>query len=73
MQKIIKNFSFLLNQSGAPVDLTYLDISKAFDRVPHFRLLSKLEILGIRGKLLNVVKDFLTIRKFRVSVEGHFY
>ena len=59
-------------ESGAPVDLIYLDFSKAFDRVPHFRLLSKLENLGIKGKLLNVVKDFLTNRKFRVSVEGKF-
>ena len=59
-------------ESGAPVDLIYLDFSKAFDRVPHFRLLSKLENLDIKGKLLNVVKDFLTNRKFRVSVEGTF-
>ena len=35
-------------------------------------MLSKLENLGIKGKLLNVVKDFLTNRKFRVSVEGKF-
>ena len=41
--------------SGAPVDVIYLDFSKAFDRVPHFRLLSKLKNLGIKGKLLNVV------------------
>ena len=34
--------------------------------------MSKLENLGIKGKLLNVVKDFLTNRKFRVSVEGKF-
>ena len=52
--------------------MLYLDFSKAFDRVPHFRLLSKLENLGIKGKLLNVVKDFLTNKKFRVSVEGKF-
>ena len=59
-------------ESGAPVDLIYLDLLKAFDRVPHFRLLSKLENLGIKGKLLNVVDDFLTNRKLRVSVEGKF-
>ena len=43
-------------ESGAPVDLIYLDFSKAFARVPHFRLLSKLENLGLKGKLLNVVR-----------------
>ena len=35
---------------GAPVDILYFDFSEAFDRVPHFRLLSKLENMGIRGK-----------------------
>ena len=55
-------------ESGAPVDLIYLDFSKAFDKVPHFRLLSKLENLGIKGKMLNVVKAFLTNIKFRVCI-----
>ena len=59
-------------ESDAPVDLIYLDFAKAFDRVPHFRLLSKLENMGIKGKLLEVIRDFLTNRKFRVSVEGQF-
>ena len=59
-----------LLESGAPVDLIYFDFSKAFDRVPHSRLLYKLETLGVKGKLLNVIKDFLTGRSFRVSVEG---
>ena len=36
------------------------------------RLLSKLENLGIKGKLFNVAKDFLTNIKFKVSVEGKF-
>ena len=61
-----------LLESGAPVDMIYLDFSKAFDRVPHYRLLNKLESIGIKGRLLNVIKNFLTNRKFRVSVEGKF-
>ena len=57
---------------GSPVDILYFDFKKAFDRVPYNRLLLKLKCLGIEGKLLNTVKDFLTNRTFRVCVEGQF-
>ncbi len=33
------------------VDVIYLDIRKVFDCVPHFRLLQKLDQLGIAGRL----------------------
>ena len=34
---------------GHPVDIIYLDFSKAFDSVPHQRLLSKIRVHGIGG------------------------
>ena len=34
---------------GDPVDVVYLDFQKAFDKVPHKRLLKKLRAMGIRG------------------------
>ena len=37
---------------GLPVDAVYLDFAKAFDSVPHQRLLNKLHGYGIEGKLL---------------------
>ena len=37
--------------SNEDVDIIYLDFSKAFDRVPHKRLLKKLWGYGIQGKL----------------------
>jgi len=49
------------------VDLLMLDFSKAFDTVPHQRLLSKLKYYGISGKLL----IWLTKRLQRVVIDGN--
>ena len=40
----------------------FLDISKAFDKVWHERLLFKLEHIGISGNLLSLLKSFLKNR-----------
>jgi hypothetical protein len=34
---------------GEQVDVILLDFSKAFDKVPHHRLLHKLDYYGVRG------------------------
>ena len=52
--------------NGLPVDTLYLDLQKAFDSVPHQRLILKLERLGITGNLLRWIKNFLSERKQRV-------
>ena len=49
-----------------------LDFSKAFDSVPHERLLLKLDAIGIRGKLLTWIRGFLTCRVQRVVVNGSY-
>jgi ribonuclease P/MRP protein subunit RPP40 len=48
--------------------MVYLDFSKAFDSVPHRRLLLKLESYGVGGQVLKWIQNFLTYRKQRVSV-----
>ena len=53
---------------GNSFDCIYYDFSKAFDTVPHTRLMKKLESYGINGKILNWVKAFLTNRKQQVIV-----
>ena len=47
-----------------------LDFSKAFDRVPHQRLLRKLHHYGVRGPLLSWTENFLTQRSQRVVIDG---
>ena len=55
---------------GNDVDIIYLDFHKAFDCVPHQRLLSKLKAYGISGNVLNWIMDFLSNRRQRVNVNG---
>ena len=57
---------------GDPVDILHFDLKNGFDRVPHKRLLYKLECLGIKGKVLNIIHHFLSGRTFRVCLEGEF-
>ena len=52
--------------SGGQVDTIYLDMAKAFDRVPH----QKLRYLGFRDPLLSWIEDYLTNRRHRVTIEG---
>ena len=56
--------------NNIPVDILYLDFRKAFDTVPHCRLFIKLAAYGIRGKLLDWIKSFLTNRQQKVVLNG---
>lgn len=59
-----------LLDTGECVDVLYTDFQKAFDSVPHSRLLCKCKAVGIQGKLLAWIKAFLTGRSQRVVVNG---
>ena len=48
----------------------FLDFSKAFNSVPHRRLLLKLDCIGVRGNLLRWIQAFLVSRRQRVVVNG---
>lgn len=51
-------------------DVIYLDLSKAFDSVPHQLLSLKLQSLGFNGRLLKWFRHYLSNRQQRVLVEG---
>ena len=53
---------------GGNIDTIYLDFAKAFDTVPHQRLLMKLRGYGIEGRILTWIEAFLTDRRQRVVV-----
>ena len=52
------------------IDAILLDFAKAFDKIPHKHLLSKLAFYGIIKNTKTWVKSFLSQRKQRVSVNG---
>ena len=55
---------------GYEVHLQVFDFSKVFDKVPHERLLSKLNYYGIQLKTLAWINSWLTERFQRVVVDG---
>ena len=51
--------------------IIYFDFSKAFDKVPHQRLIQKIKAHGIEGKILSWIKAWLRDRKQRVVINGN--
>ena len=52
------------------MDVVFLDFAKAFDKVPHQRLLLKVASLGIGGKLFDWISNWLLNRTQRVCING---
>jgi hypothetical protein len=59
-----------LVDAGHSVDVIYLDFAKAFDKVPHQRLLCKLQAHGITGKVKSWIESWLSGRQQRVVLNG---
>ena len=64
------NRLLMVNDITKSLDIIFLDFQKAFDKVPHKKLLLKMEALGITGKIFNWIEDWLTNRRQRVVVNG---
>ena len=55
---------------GNYIDTVYLDFTKAFDKVPHSRLISKLNSIGINTDTLYWIHSFLSDRMQQVCING---
>ena len=58
----------LAMDEGRQVDIIYTDFEKAFDKVPHRRLLSKLSSYGVNTQLLEWINAFLSNRSYVVQI-----
>ncbi len=58
------------NKGHRQTDIIIMDFAKAFDKVPHRRLLYKLSYYGIRGQANNWIRSFLSDRTQNVVLDG---
>ena len=72
LSQLLQQYDTILNNllDQNETDVIYLDFAKAFDKVDHQILLRKLENMGIKGKLLEWLKSFLSDRNQVVVVDG---
>ena len=69
MLKVMDDWTDILDRGGQ-LDVIYLYFMKAFDTVPHKRLLNKISSYGIDKQTLGWTKALLTEIQQRVSVNG---
>lgn len=56
--------------SKTPALCIFVDLSKAFDTVSHQKLLEKIKCYGLRGKMYNLIKSYLSDREQYVEIDG---
>jgi hypothetical protein len=57
--------------NGSRIDTIIIDFSKAFDLVPHDRLLTKIAASGVDSRVVIWIRECLLGRMQRVRVGGH--
>ena len=66
LNKILDEWTSEMDK-GNYTDVNYMDFQKAFDTVPHTRLISKLKSFNIRNDLVNWIEAFITNRRQKVA------
>ena len=56
---VLEEWTKILDEGGS-LDAIYIDFMKAFDTVPHKRLLHKPNKYGFSQQIINLIKDFLS-------------
>ena len=71
LTQLLQHHHFILENllKGEETDAIFVDFAKAFDKVDHPILIQKLKNIGISGKLLEWIKDFLSDRNQIVIVD----
>ncbi len=67
--EVLETWTKVLDTGGS-IDVIYTDFMKAFDKVPHQRLLQKIAAHGIQGNVLGWIASFLKDRRQCVVVNG---
>ena len=68
--KVLDEWTGILDHGSTGIDCIYCDFLKAFDTVPHKRLILKISSYGITGNVLGWLSNFLQNRTQRVCVNG---
>lgn len=66
---LINNIQYCLDQKSLICSAIFIDISKAFDCVPHAKLLDKFHKYGIRGNAHLILQSYLGNRKQTVNID----
>ena len=67
--RVIDRWTEILDKGGF-IDVIFCDFKKAFDTVPHNRLMDLLSYYGIKDPVFSWISDFLTDRKQHVTVNS---
>ena len=74
MSNLLEFLKFVTEKldSGHPLDVIYLDFSKAFDKVRWLRVIEKFKSHSVTSKTLTWIHNWLTKPKQRTKVNGEF-
>ena len=67
---MVSNLDRALNPGHRQTDVIIMEFVKAFDKVPHRRLLYKLDYYGIRGSTHKWIASWLSERSQKVVLDG---
>ena len=67
--QIFNDIQYVIDNNGQS-DVLYIDLSKAFDTIPHDLLILKLKYYGFHGSLLKWLCSYLSGRQQRVFISG---